>query len=63
MLSSKLTVNDFYKTLSKIKDDFGDCEIVVMDNVMKLTTLHLLDKGGYIDIESRKLYIFGDMIG
>jgi len=63
MLLPKLTVNELYKSLSKIKDDFGDCEIVAMDNLMKLMTLKLLDKDGYIDIENRKLYIFGDMIG
>lgn len=61
--SPKLTVNELYKSLGKIKDEYGEYEVVVVDDATKLMRLNLIDEDCYLITKEKKLYILGNMLG
>lgn len=61
--SPKLTVNELYKSLDKIKDEYGDYEVVAVDDTTKLMRLNLIDENAYLIQDEKKLYILGNILG
>lgn len=61
--SPKLTINELYKFLDKIKDEYGDYEIVAVDDATKLMRLNLIDENAYVIQDEKKIYILGNMLG
>ena len=61
--SPKLTVNELYKSLGKIKDEYGDYEVVAVDDITKLMRLNLINEDAYIIQNEKKIYILGNMLG
>ena len=61
--SPKLTVNELYKSLSKIKDKYGDYEVVAVDDATKLMRLNLINENAYLIQDEKKIYILGNMLG
>lgn len=61
--SPKLTVNELYEFLGKIKDEYGDYEVVAVDDATKLMRLNLIDENAYLIQDEKKLYILGNMLG
>ena len=61
--SPKLTVNELYKFLGKIKDEYGDCEIVAVDDATKLMRLNLIDENPFFIQNEKKIYILGNILG
>lgn len=61
--SPKLTINELYKFLDKIKDEYGDYEIIAVDDATKLMRLNLIDENAYVIQDEKKIYILGNMLG
>ena len=61
--SPKLTINELYKFLDKIKDEYGDYEIITVDDATKLMRLYLIDENAYVIQDEKKIYFLGNMLG
>ena len=61
--SAKLTVNELHKFLSKIKDEYGDYELVAVDDGTGLVTLSLINEDVYLVQDKKKIYMLGHILG